>query len=125
VLPDHVHMIWTLPEGDSDYPTRWRLIKSGFTHALPDAGGNQLSRQLKGERCVWQRRYWEHFIRDDQDLLRHVEYIHYNPVHHGLTKTPGEWPYTSFHRFVQRGLYPADWGATESLLLLQQVSVVE
>jgi len=115
ILPDHLHMIWSLPESDSDYPTRWRLVKSHFTHHWEGVMDipTTLSRQRKGERAVWQRRYWEHLIRDEDDLRRHVEYIHYNPVKHGLARAPVEWKYSSFHTFMKQGLYSADWGAGE------------
>jgi putative transposase len=116
ILPDHFHMILRLPEDESDYPIRLRLIKSHFTRywegkTVIPAGS---SRQLKGEQAVWQRRYWEHWIRDEADLRRHVEYIHYNPVKHGLVRSPVEWRYSSFHRYVKDGLYTADWGDGES-----------
>jgi len=115
ILPEHLHMIFSLPECDGDYPTRWRLIKTYFTQHWE--GANDIpataSRQLKGERAVWQRRYWEHLIRDGEDWKRHVEYIHYNPVKHGLVRAPVEWKYSSFHTFVKQGLYSADWGAEE------------
>jgi putative transposase len=113
VLPDHIHCIWTLPEGDCDYSNRWRLLKSYFTRSMDSP--TQLhpinSHSLKHEQTLWQRRFWEHSIRDDNDFIRHVEYIHYNPVKHGLVSTPYNWPYSSFHRFVQRGLYKPDWGS--------------
>jgi len=115
ILPDHFHMIWRLPENESDYPTRWRLIKSDFTRQWEGSAeipANR-SRQLKGERSVWQRRYWEHLIRDDGDLQRHVEYIHYNPVKHGLVRAPIEWRYSSFHNYVRNGMYTSDWGRME------------
>jgi putative transposase len=117
VLPDHLHMIWRLPENDSDYPTRWRLIKSHFTHHWEDGRNipTTASRQSKGERAVWQRRYWEHLIRDDQDWQQHVDYIHYNPVKHGLVCAPVEWKYSSFHTFVKQGLYSPDWGSGEMM----------
>jgi len=115
VLPDHLHMLWSLPEGDSDYSTRWRLIKSTFTHHWGSAKDipNTASRQIKGEQAVWQRRFWEHLIRDDLDWQRHVEYIHYNPVKHGLVRAPVEWRHSSFHTFVKQALYSPDWGAGE------------
>src|SRR4051812_27704856 len=96
VLPDHLHAIWTLPDGDSDYPMRWRLIKSVFSRALPC--GETLSTSLaeKRERGIWQRRYWEHTLRDEKDVARHNDYIHFNPVKHGLVARVGEWPYSSF-----------------------------
>ena len=109
VLPDHLHSIWTLPDGDADYPTRWRLIKSTFSRGLQ--GGERLSasRANKGERGIWQRRYWEHTLRDDEDFARHVDYIHFNPVKHGHASKTSDWPYSSFQRMVRLGHYPADW----------------
>jgi putative transposase len=99
ILPDHLHMVWTLPPDDNDYPTRWRLIKSHFTHHFhpQENGVIPLSRVKKQEQAVWQRRYWEHLIRNEQDLQAHIEYIHYNPVKHGLANTPAGWPYSSIH----------------------------
>jgi len=111
VLPDHVHAIWTLPPGDVDYPMRWMLIKSGFSRRLPKGEGINASRRGKGERGIWQRRYWEHTLRDERDFRRHVDYIHYNPVKHGYVPRPSEWPHSSIHRYIQSGLLPPDWGA--------------
>jgi putative transposase len=108
VMPDHLHAIWTLPEDDSDYSTRWSTIKSRFTRSLVRAGV-QIGRNAKGEYDLWQRRYWEHTIRDDLDMQRHVDYIHYNPVKHGLVARVADWPHSSFHRFVREGLLPSDW----------------
>ncbi|OGA06090.1 MAG: transposase [Betaproteobacteria bacterium RIFCSPLOWO2_02_64_14] len=115
VLPDHLHCIWTLPAGDADFSSRWHAIKARFARAIPV--GERLSprRQKKGERGIWQRRFWEHVIRDERDFERHADYIHFNPVKHGLVPTVGEWPYSSFHRYVRRGLYPADWAAGEEI----------
>jgi putative transposase len=98
VLPDHLHAIWTLPEGDADYATRWRQIKSAFSRALPHDEAISSSRLRKGERGVWQRRYWEHTLRDQDDFAAHVDYIHFNPVKHGHAPEPDEWPYSSIHR---------------------------
>jgi putative transposase len=111
ILPNHLHMIWRLPDNDRDYPVRWRLVKSYFTHRweCSDDFTTSVSRRSKRERSVWQRRYWEHLIRDEEDWRRHVDYFHYNPVKHGLAKTPGEWPHTSFHRFVMQGMYDQNW----------------
>jgi putative transposase len=113
VLPDHLHCIWTLPPGDADFATRWRLIKTGFTkhcdpalRVVPNA-----ARSAKGEQALWQHRYWEHMIRDETDLRLHVEYIHFNPVKHGLAQSPFEWPFSSFRRYVADGRYPQDWGS--------------
>lgn len=117
ILPDHMHFIWTLPEGDGDFSTRWRLIKSHFTRHWTGKkpASDSSSRQQKGELDVWQRRFWEHLIRDEDDLSTHVEYIHYNPVKHGFTKAPSVWEYSSFKKYVQDGLYALNWGREEIL----------
>lgn len=113
VLPEHLHCVWTLPEGDADYPTRWKKIKAFFSHGLPKGESRSASRVAKGERGIWQRRYWEHTLRNDDDLRRHLDYIHYNPVKHGHVRCVKEWPYSTFHRYVQRGVYPDDWAGGE------------
>lgn len=111
ILLEHTHFIWTLPPGDSDFPTRWRLIKGEFTrHWNVKETSESASRLLKGEQDVWQRRFWEHLIRDEADLSRHVEYIHYNPVKHGLAKSAWDWEYSSFRKYVKEGLYSQGWG---------------
>jgi putative transposase len=110
VLPDHMHALWRLPENDADYSGRWKSIKSRFTRALVRQG-IQFSRTAKGEYRVWQRRFWEHTIRDQDDLNRHVDYIHYNPVKHGLVARACDWPYSSIHRYVRKGILSADWGS--------------
>lgn len=119
VLPDHLHCVWTLPPGDSDFATRWRLIKTWFTKhcvGLRSANRTRSSRPLgparvaKQQQPVWQNRYWEHALRDESDFARHVEYIHFNPVKHGLAASAIEWPFSSFRRYVKMGMYPADWG---------------
>jgi len=109
ILPDHLQALWALPEGDADFSTRWSLIKSGFSRGL-DAQPRSASKIVKREKGIWQRRYWEHAIRDDTDLDRHVDYIHFNPVKHGHVKRVADWPHSSFHRYVERGLLAADWG---------------
>ncbi len=109
VLPDHVHALWALPEGDADFSARWSLIKSGFSRGL-GAEPRSASKIAKREKGIWQRRYWEHAIRDDADLERHVDYIHFNPVKHGHVMRAADWPHSSFHRYVERGLLAADWG---------------
>jgi putative transposase len=109
VLPEHLHTIWTLPPGDLDYAMRWRLIKTLFSRELPKDEKISESRLGKKERGIWQRRYWEHTLWDELDFARHADYIHFNPVKHGHVKAVGEWPYSSFHRFVESGIYPADW----------------
>jgi len=108
VLPDHMHCLWTLPEGDSDFPERWRRIKAAFTRALPDVERSPVKLR-KGERGVWQRRYWEHTIRDERDYAAHMDYVHFNPVKHGLVANVGDWPYSSFGQCVVAELYPAQW----------------
>ena len=109
VLPDHLHAIWTLPEGDANYPMRWSLIKAGFSRCIPADERRSKSRIAKGERGIWQRRYWEHLIRDEQDYTNHANYIHYNPVKHGHVARVADWPYSTFHRAVKNGQYPPDW----------------
>lgn len=109
VLPEHLHYIWTLSPGDADYQTRWALIKAGFSRAIPIGERRSISRIKRGERGIWQRRYWEHLIRDDQDFERHADYIHWNPVKHGWARRVGDWPYSSFHAYVRRGIYPMNW----------------
>ncbi len=109
VLPDHLHAIWTLPEHDPDYATRWRLIKAAFSRTQPHGEPVSASRASKGERGIWQRRYWEHTLRDDDDFARHRDYIHFNPVRHGYTDEAWQWPYSSFRRMVQLGVYPTSW----------------
>ena len=110
VLPDHLHAIWRLPEGDADYPVRWSLIKAGFSRSLPKTESIRDSRARKRERGIWQRRYWEHQIRDDDDLLRHVDYVHFNPVKHGYVERAIDWPCSSIHRFVREGAVSETWG---------------
>lgn len=106
ILPDHLHCIWTLPDGDRDFSTRWRLIKSHFTryyqHGDPD-------------RSPWQKKFWEHAIRDEKDMENHIDYIHYNPVKHGLVESPVRWTLSSIHRYVKDGLYSQEWGTPEPL----------
>jgi putative transposase len=114
VLPDHLHVVWTMPEGDADFATRWPLIKSRFSRRLATGERVSESRVSKGERGIWQRRYWEHTIRDDDDFVRHVDYIHINPVKHRLVARVRDWPYSSFHRMVKVGIYPADWAGDVS-----------
>jgi putative transposase len=108
VLPDHLHAILTLPSNDADFSGRWRRIKGYFSSVLMDAGV-ELRRRSNGDLALWQRRFWEHTIRDEGDFARHVDYIHFNPVKHGLVPRVVEWPHSSFHRYVRDGLLPADW----------------
>jgi putative transposase len=109
VLPDHVHAIWSLPRGDADFSTRWNLIKGGFSRGL-EARPRSPSKIAKREKGIWQRRYWEHAIRDEADFERHIDYTHYNPVKHGYVTRVLDWPHSSFHRYVEQGVLPADWG---------------
>jgi putative transposase len=109
VLPDHLHAVWTMPEGDRDFATRWRLIKSTFSRSFRAGEPISASRAAKRERGIWQRRYWEHTIRDEDDFGRHIDYVHINPVKHGLVTRVRDWPHSSFHRMVKLGIYPEDW----------------
>jgi putative transposase len=111
VLPDHLHAIWTLPEGDADFATRWMLIKAGFSRRMPDGEKRSKSRISKGERGIWQRRYWEHMIRDEYDYERHVDYIHYNPVKHGHVERAVDWAHSSIHRYIRAGMIGRDWAS--------------
>jgi len=109
VLPDHLHCIWTLPYGDINFSERWGLIKANFSRALAKGERVSASRQKRGERGIWQRRFWDHRIRDDIDYRRHIDYIHWNPVKHNLVRNVADWPYSSFHRYVEQGVYPQNW----------------
>jgi putative transposase len=116
LLPDHLHCIWTLPKDSSDFSTRWGLIKSGFTRRTKDLFHINKwmndSRSNHRESTVWQRRFWEHQIRSDEEYQAYMDYIHYNPVKHGHVKRVLDWPYSTFHRHVRAGIYPMDWGGT-------------
>ena len=110
VLPDHLHAIWQMPVDDGDFALRWRMIKSNFSRNF---GANQQRSNSKikhREKGIWQRRYWEHQIRDEIDLQRHVDYIHYNPVKHGLVSQVKDWPHSTFHKYVAQGIYTENWG---------------
>jgi putative transposase len=113
LLPDHLHTIWSMPEGDSDFSMRFSVLKRQFTKRWIQSGGWEgsisVSRQRNRRRGVWQRRFWEHVIRDPDDLNRHLNYIHYNPVKHGLASCPHAWPYSSFGRWVMKRAYAEDW----------------
>lgn len=109
VLPEHLHCIWTLPPDDADYSGRWRAMKTLFSTAMPATERCSATRIRRGERGIWQRRFWEHTVRDDRDYAAHMDYVHFNPVKHGLVARAADWPYSSFHRCVAHGLYPADW----------------
>lgn len=111
VLPDHMHLLIRLPENDSNYPMRLRMIKAGFSRALPKIEAVSAARRRKNERGIWQRRYWEHQIRNGRDLNAHIDYIHFNPVKHGYgyVARVADWPYSSFHRYVEQGILPEEW----------------
>jgi putative transposase len=113
LLPEHIHCIWELLENDDDFSRRWGRIKSRFTKAWLSHGGGETeissTRNRHRERGVWQKRFWEHRIRSEEDLMHHVNYIHYNPVKHGLVRCPHQWQYSSFARWIERGFYRQDW----------------
>jgi putative transposase len=115
VLPDHLHCIWTLPEGDANFALRWRLIKLLFSKSLPKTERLSTSRNKNGERGIWQRRFWEHLLRDERDLEHHIHYVHRNPLKHGLVTQVKDWPYSTFHLYVQRAIYPENWCGGEPL----------
>ncbi len=109
VLPEHLHAVWTLPEGDANFSIRLSLIKRRFTEAVARAGV-RIPRHSNGEHALWQRRFWEHTIRDERDFERHLDYVHFNPIKHGLVARVSDWPYSSFHHYVRQGVLPKDWG---------------
>lgn len=114
LLPDHLHCIWTLPEGDGDFSTRWSLIKRSVSRFASEVTLDPASRTASAckhrDSTVWQRRFWEHQIRNELDFARHADYIHFNPVKHGHVERVSDWPYSTFHRYVRNGLYARDWG---------------
>ena len=112
VLPDHLHCIWTLPSGDSNFSERWGLIKATFSRTLEKGERISTSRQKRGERGIWQRRFLDHMIRDDADYQRHIDYIHWNPVKHGWVRHVADWPYSGFHVYLGKGVYPKNWGGS-------------
>lgn len=113
VLPDHLHAIWQMPPNDADFPMRWSLIKAGFSREIPRQERQPASRRNKRERGIWQRRYWEHLIRDDRDMETHVDYIHHNPVKHGYVARASDWPFSSIHRYIRMGWLDPEWGAEQ------------
>lgn len=114
LLPDHLHCIWTLPAEDADFSGRWRVIKSSFSkrcrHLFHVDGWMNPSRRRHRESTIWQRRFWEHQMRDDEEYRIYMEYIHYNPVKHGWVDQVADWPFSTFYRHVRLGNYAADWG---------------
>lgn len=119
VMPEHLHMVITLPVQDVDYSKRLSLIKSNFSRAIQLQEPISISRKKKRERGIWQRRFWEHLIRDDNDYEQHINYIHYNPVKHGYVNKPIDWKYTSLHRYIQLGIVPENWACDELLFKSQ------
>jgi len=113
VLPEHLHVLMTLPPDDTNYSQRLGLIKSTFSRQIDSSEPVSDSRQQKRERGIWQRRFWEHLIRDELDYARHLDYMHYNPVKHGYVKTPVDWQYSSIHRYIKLGILPRSWGCTD------------
>ncbi len=117
LLPDHLHAVWTLPPGDADYSTRWRRIKEEFTRQYLARGGIELgqtrSRREHGQRGIWHKRFWEHTVRNEADLERNCDYVHWNPRKHELVTRVADWPYSTFHRFVRAGQYDLEWGGTD------------
>ena len=109
-MPDHLHCLWTLPKRDGDFSTRWNLIKGRFSRSLERGESITESHRKRRERGVWQRRFWAHLIVDQEDFNQHVDYIHWNPAKHGEVGRVVDWPYSSFHKFVERGIYSAAWG---------------
>jgi putative transposase len=130
VLPDHLHCIWSLPRGDADYSTRWKRIKRAFTVSWIEAGNDDdgwrvsEGRRARGERGIWQRRSWEHVVRNDQELEALCDYIHYNPVKHGYATRPADWPWSTFSRFLASGDYAWEWGSTVPSSMGAVVSIV-
>jgi putative transposase len=116
VLPDHMHCIWTLPPDDDDYSGRWRALKKAFSKAMPPGEHRSPARLRRAERGIWQRRFWEHTIRDDRDYAAHMDYVHFNPVKHGFATSAAGWPYSTFHRCLAIGLYPTDWAGGQAMV---------
>ncbi|HWB19918.1 MAG TPA: transposase [Phycisphaerales bacterium] len=114
VLPEHLHCVLTLPDGDANYSKRWSEIKKTFSRGLTATENRSRSRIRTGERGIWQRRFWEHVIRDDSDSASHIDYIHFNPVKHKLCARPVDWPHSSIHDFIHQGILASDWGTCGS-----------
>jgi putative transposase len=109
ILPDHLHAVWTLPVGDADFPNRWRLFKTAFSKGFAVSSTTSASKLARGEKGIWQRRYWEHHIRNEADLAAHIAYCWGNPVKHGLVRCAADWPYSSIHRDIRLGLVSSEW----------------
>ncbi len=117
VLPEHMHCMLEFPPADCDFALRWRLIKMEFSKALPKMERVSPVRRKRGERGIWQRRFWEHLIRDERDFAAHMDYVHFNPVKHGHVPRVIDWPYSTFHRLVKQGVYDADWAGEHEVAL--------
>ena len=117
VLPDHIHCVIELPPGDADFATRWRLIKGRFSKAIPQTEHRSQVRVRRGERAIWQRRNCEHLIRDDKDFAAHMDYVHINPLKHGLVQRVADWPYSTFHHLVKEGGYPTHWAGGDETMV--------
>ena len=109
ILPDHLHAVWTLPDNDTDFPNRWRLIKTAFSKGHDPSEKTSQSKRDRGEKGIWQRRYWHHLIRDDADFAAHISYCWGNPVKHGLVTRAVDWPYSSLHRDIRLGRVSSEW----------------
>jgi putative transposase len=118
LLPDHLHAVWKLPESDVNFSLRWSLIKQHVTRECAGRARNvptNKARQRRNEGTIWQRRFWEHTIRDEADFRHHIDYIHYNPVKHGYVTNPADWPYSTFHRYASEGVYTIDWASADEI----------
>ncbi len=109
VLPEHLHCIIELPAGDANYAKRWWLIKSTFSRSIPTSEHRSATQLARHERGIWQRRYWEHVIRNDEDYFAHMDYVHFNPVKHGYVENVADWPYSTYHRLASTSFYPPSW----------------
>ncbi|MDO5653428.1 MAG: transposase [Brachymonas sp.] len=115
ILPDHLHALWQMPPNDGDFSLRWRLLKYYFSAHFAPHAQRSASKARKNEKGLWQRRFWEHQIRDEEDLQRHIDYIHFNPVKHGLVQRASDWPHSSIHRYIAQGSLPSQWGLAVDL----------
>ncbi|MGD0959878.1 MAG: transposase [Methylomonas sp.] len=113
ILPDHLHCLWTLPENDHNYSIRWNMLKGHFSRNIGKGEKISNSREKRRERGIWQRRFWGHLIMNQEDYNRHFDYIHWNPVKHGWVTNVKDWPYSSFHRCVNKGIYTSAWGENQ------------
>jgi putative transposase len=125
IMPDHLHCIWTLPADEADFSLRWNVLKGHFSRNIENRERISASRKSRRERGIWQRRFWEHLLRDQTDFNRHADYIHWNPVKHGWVERVRDWPYSSFHRYVEQGVYPENWGGDECLDIIEGIEYHE